>query len=658
MIKRTILAFVISMAFVLLYTRFVMPLFVTPQPARTAALVDPSASTDSSLAVEPFSVAANEPPASAVPEPVAAPAGAASAELMIPQAYQAASVSDSIVSAATDVVSVELSLRSGSIAKLTLLKFNDFQARKSDPKAELVLLRDFCEGLYPTELVSLDGADLGGLGYSLRGISQKDGNTRVAFVTEVSGLRIVKDYVLYPGKYGVGLDITFENLASARQVSYDLIGPAGIPAETGQNKGLDVQWVIAGTGADGVATSKSFKPAATLQLLDADHVTAAGEKFVYGGAVNQYFASVIRPAGDVPVRQAVVFPIANSLATREDPQAPSLDEVRAIPKPVSSSGNPISRFANWLGGLFSGSRDPRAQAMQRLQNVYFQPAIKLSTSPFALASAGADGSSVTHSYLLYCGPKDKDPLAAFDASGFSTGFPALLDYGKYLDWFVRLLLRLLRLFHAALPNWGMAIILLTVLVRICLHPLTARSQASMAKMQKLQPEIKKLQEKYKNDKQKLGAEQMKLMKEGGANPLGGCLPMLIQLPVFFALYRAINVSIELRQAPFFWWITDLARPDRLFTMGSLVLPVIHNELNLLPLLMLVAMVIQQKTSPAAATPEAQQQQKLMAFIMPIFIGVLLYRVASGLNLYIFTSTALGALEQWIIRRRIEAKELA
>ena len=194
-------------------------------------------------------------------------------------------------------------------------------------------------------------------------------------------------------------------------------------------------------------------------------------------------------------------------------------------------------------------------------------------------------------------------------------------------------------------------------MRAFMHPLMKKSQLSMAKMQKLQPQIKKLQEKYKNDKQRLGQEQMKLMREAGANPLGGCLPILIQMPIFFALYRSLMVSIELRHSPFFLWITDLAQPDRLAEL-PFVLPLLGTSaLNLLPILMATSMAIQQKTmSHAAATPEAAQQQKMMAAIMPIFIGVLLYSVASGLNLYIFTSTLFGMLEQWWIKRHLAAQD--
>jgi len=145
------------------------------------------------------------------------------------------------------------------------------------------------------------------------------------------------------------------------------------------------------------------------------------------------------------------------------------------------------------------------------------------------------------------------------------------------------------------------------------------------------------------------------MKEAGANPLGGCLPMLVQLPIFFALYRALTVSIELRQAPFVLWIKDLAQPDRLFIL-PMSLPVIHNEFNLLPLLMLVAMVVQQRMMPKAATPEQAQQQKMMAFLMPVFLGAILYSLASGLNLYILTSSLFQVVEQWVIKRHIEANE--
>jgi YidC/Oxa1 family membrane protein insertase len=151
---------------------------------------------------------------------------------------------------------------------------------------------------------------------------------------------------------------------------------------------------------------------------------------------------------------------------------------------------------------------------------------------------------------------------------------------------------------------------------------------------------------------------MKLMKEEGANPLGGCLPMLLQLPIFIALYRSLMVSIDLRQAPFLLWIDDLAQPDRLAQL-PFTLPLLGTSfLNLLPILMATSMVLQQRMMPRPATKEAAQQQRMMAVFMPLMIGFFLYKVASGLNLYILTSTVFGMFEQWWTKRHLEALDSA
>ena len=661
MTKRTILAFVLSGLFFVLYSLALNFYYAKVAPpakpsgpagAQQPQPVERQPEVPAVTGQEQPQPAAPEPPEETAPQPAAPPGAAA-----VPDGYKAQNVDDTPVTIANDVLTVVFTPRNGSIKSVTLNRFENLQRN-----GKLVLLSDFQEGLYPTELTALAGMDMAGAGY----IAQRPeapgepGRQQIVFVTEAGGLRVTKAYTLYDGKYGMGLAVKVENTQpAAREINYEITGPTGIPSETDRNKGIDAQYITASTLPSGQASPQSFRPFPAWQLLGKDASTPAGQKVTYAGTINQYFASVIRPSPDVPVETAACFSIADSEARRLHPEAPTLEEVRGIPSVVDENAGAFSRFGSWVGRKMEGRRDLRGEGLAKLQPVYFRAAARIVTGKFQLGGAGGEGSSATHSYLLYCGPKDKIALAAFDDSGSpATGFSTLLDYGKYLDWFVRVLLWLLEKFHDAIPNWGISIILLTILVRGALHPLTRRTQVSMAKVQKLQPEIRKLEEKYKHDKQKARMEQMKLMKEKGANPLGGCLPLLIQMPVFIALYRALGVSVELRQAPFFLWINDLARPDRLFNLGALDLPVIHNEINLLPLLMMAAMLIQSRMSPTAATPEQAQQQKFMGLLMPIVVGAMLYGMASGLNLYIFTSTGLGLLEQWAIKRHIQSKGLA
>jgi len=182
--------------------------------------------------------------------------------------------------------------------------------------------------------------------------------------------------------------------------------------------------------------------------------------------------------------------------------------------------------------------------------------------------------------------------------------------------------------------------------------LTWKSMLSMKKMSKLAPEMEKLKAECGDDQQELQKRMMELYRERGVSPLGGCLPMLLQMPVFIALYRMLWSAFELRGAPFMLWITDLSEPDRLL-MLPFKIPLPFSELpleslNLLPILMAVAMVVSQKLMPMSGPVQNQQQKVLMTF-MPIFFAVITYNMASGLNLYILVSTLLGIAQNFLIQ---------
>jgi len=268
---------------------------------------------------------------------------------------------------------------------------------------------------------------------------------------------------------------------------------------------------------------------------------------------------------------------------------------------------------------------------------------KLTTRLASLAPATGE----TRKFRLFVGPKKSDVLEAYRP----LGLPQMIDFGMF-GVISHVLLWILRGFYAVVRNYGVAIILLTVLIRVCLHPLTKKSQVAMHRMQKLRPKIQELQKKYKNDKQKLGQEQMKLFREHGVSPFSGCLPMLLQLPILFALFWALRLTFDLRQTPFLWWISDLSQPDKLYVFDTAKF-LIGKDLNLLPLLMTVSMFLQQKMMPKSDDPQSQQQQKVMA-LMPLLFAFLFYRFPSGLCLYWFTSTLLGMGEQYFIRRHLDA----
>lgn len=272
------------------------------------------------------------------------------------------------------------------------------------------------------------------------------------------------------------------------------------------------------------------------------------------------------------------------------------------------------------------------------------------------------GQARTWDYVLYAGPKSREALLADDAA-----HEVLLE--KDLGFFnniARALLAVLGFFHGLTGNWGVAIILLTLAVRIVVFPINRRSQTAMArhaaKMKRLQPKIDEIKKKYENDPGKQRQAQAELMqKEGAFPPLGGCLPLFLQFPIFIGLFQALRVSFDLRHAPFFSWMNDLSQPDRLLEInlatGLPFIGTIH-YLNILPPLMVVLWIAQQATMPKPADEQAAKMQRMMMW-MPLIFGVFLYNYAAGLSLYMITGSVLGIVEQHVIKRLwpIDDKEL-
>lgn len=251
--------------------------------------------------------------------------------------------------------------------------------------------------------------------------------------------------------------------------------------------------------------------------------------------------------------------------------------------------------------------------------------------------------TINHSYIYFAGPKKEEILEQYET------MDALLSYG-WLTSISKVLLYFLNTVYKAVPNYGVSIIILTIIIKAMLFPLTRKSQMSMFRMQQLQPMISQLKEKYKHDKQRQGKEQVQLFKKYRVNPMSGCLPMLLQLPVFIALFRTLQLSFEMRQAPFMFWINDLSRPDTLLYL-TFSIPFIGNALNILPLIMTGASFAQMKIMPKATAtdPQAKTQQKLMSF-MPFMFAFILYHMPSGLTIYWTTSTILSIIESILIRK--------
>ncbi len=254
----------------------------------------------------------------------------------------------------------------------------------------------------------------------------------------------------------------------------------------------------------------------------------------------------------------------------------------------------------------------------------------------------AQGEDKSFNYKSYIGPKDTEMLAKanYDLS-------KAVNFGMF-DVLAKPFLWIMNQIYKVIPNYGIAIILLTLMTKIILWPLGNKSYKSMNDMKRMQPLMAEIKEKYKDDKKKMNEETMALYRTYKINPMGGCLPMIVQLPVFFALYRMLYQAIELRHAPFFGWINDLSAPDRLFHFGFSI-PFMQPPYGIpvLTIVMGVTMLLQQKMSPPPGDPT---QAKMMMF-MPIIFTVIFINFPAGLVLYWLTNNIFSIAQQYYIQKK-------
>ena len=276
----------------------------------------------------------------------------------------------------------------------------------------------------------------------------------------------------------------------------------------------------------------------------------------------------------------------------------------------------------FLGAVIPGADIPQRYYTKTLSNARYVIGM---ISPARTVPANA---SSTFSSRLYVGPKLQDEMKQV-----APGLELTVDYGV-LTVLAQPLFWLLKTIHTYVGNWGWAIVLVTVIIKLAFYKLSETSYKSMANMRKMAPRMQSLKERYGDDRQKLNQAMMELYKKEKINPLGGCLPIVVQIPVFIALYWVLLESVELRQAPFMLWITDMSSPDPYYV---------------LPLLMGATMLIQQKLNPAPLDPI---QAKVM-MVLPVVFTVFFAFFPSGLVLYWVVNNTLSIAQQWVITRRIE-----
>ena len=279
----------------------------------------------------------------------------------------------------------------------------------------------------------------------------------------------------------------------------------------------------------------------------------------------------------------------------------------------------------FVAALLPGDKVQREFYAQKLGDDFYSVGVKIPVGPIEA------GGTASVTVPMYAGPEYQDQLKAI-----APGLDRVVDYGM-LTIIAEPLFWVLKVFHGWLANWGLAIILLTICIKLLFFPLSAASYRSMAKMKVVTPRLAKLREQYADDRMKMNQAMMELYKTEKINPLGGCLPIVVQIPVFISLYWVLLASVELRHAPFYGWITDLSAEDPYYV---------------LPALMMASMLLQTRMNP---TPPDPVQAKVM-LIMPFVFGVMFFFFPSGLVLYWLVNNILSIAQQWQITRMIEAKK--
>ncbi len=448
--------------------------------------------------------------------------------------------------------------------------------------------------------------------------------------TNESVMKLTKTYKVQPESYLLDCDIVVENLSEKQEkVRFNLNGPGGLSREELRN---DMRKVVAGFEESAGAITSVRLDKKNLRKagfdVDARRPKKSGGNFLWAASVNKYFAAIL------------------------------------VPKPEDGKS-----YCDWvtdkIGVLYNPDGDSKAESGD--ENL----GVDLTIGSRTLATKGLTGSSNTYRFQLYIGPKDK---SYFDKNEMyrELGFVQTIDFmgcccpASIIKPLAFAILAIMKWMYGFIGNYGVVIIILVFLVRLILHPITKKSQVSMSKMQKLGPKVEEIKKKYANNKTEMNKQMMALYRGQGASPIMGFLPMMLQMPIWIALWSAVYASIDLRGARFLpFWITDLSMPDALVSFQTITVPFLGwkiQSLNLLPILMGVAFYLQQKLMPsqagASANPQAAQQQKMMMIMMPLLFPLMFYNGPSGVNLYIMASTFAGVIEQYVIRKHVREKDEA
>lgn len=494
-----------------------------------------------------------------------------------------------------------------TLAQFDREKLAPLEAKLIPPRDDKQGWNDFLRA--PPPWVELPGVDLRSGFWEVAEHSPREVTFRKSL--PASGLEFRKRYWLEESPRGaqrfhLNFELTIVNQGQQpRQVAYQLDGPTGLPTEGWwYATRIGREWFRA-TGlrdaAFGVQSEDRthYSLVRNEAIIAGDAAALVDADLLYAGVDAQYFASALLPHS--PGGGGSIVALAEAI------------RVGAVP-PESDH--------------------------RKLTNV----SVRLVSPVTSLEP----GEQVQSRYRLFAGPKQDDVLAAYGLSDLNYfGWPIF-------RWVSRPLTAILHFFHDALPiNYGLSIVLLTVLVRLAMFPLSRQQTLMAQKMQALQPELKRISEKYKTNMEERARAQQEFMRKHNYNPLSGCLPALVQLPIFIGLYRALSVDVQLRDAPLLWegfpWATNLSAPDMLFYWGAWMPQFVQGWLgpyfNLLPVLTIGLFLWQQKMfMPPPTDEQSRMQAKVMQYMM-VFMGVMFFRVASGLCLYFIVSTLWGIGER-------------
>lgn len=435
-----------------------------------------------------------------------------------------------------------------------------------------------------------------------------------------------------------------------------LFSPAGTPAQHFAQVGWLGQNGVAAPGPDTMwqADGAKLTPATPVTLRWSN---ATGQTFAIRYAIDEnYMITVTQSVSNAGGAPVAVKPFA--LVNRTDRTA-SIDTWNVHSGPIAAFDGAVTFDTNYSDVKTAGAVSPPGSANWiGFTDIYWLSALIPDTANGAVQPKGdfrsvspdifradliypvatvAPGQTATQTVRLFAGAKENNVLEAYEKQG-ATNLSLSIDWG-WFRWFEKPIFWLLDSLFRAVHNFGVAIILLTLIVRGIMFPVAQRQFASMAAMRAIQPKLKVIQERFKDDKQKQQQEIMALYKAEGVNPLAGCLPIFLQIPVFFALYKVLVLTIEMRHQPFFGWIKDLSAPDPLHVLNLFGLlpfnPPAFLAIGVLAILLGITMWAQFKLQPAAMDPSQQQVMALMPWMMmfvmaPFAAGLLIYWITSNL----------------------------